>query len=143
MAAGRPAWRAAGMRACRDVIAQHTGYERDRSEVARDSSDIPLTWRQAVWQGGRAGWRQPTGGQPGPARAREQQEVPNLMASYGNVRPWGIHTGSLGDVCPQPAMGVSAGPRGHQRVALTGGGFLTKPSTIPAFAADQHREASG
>jgi hypothetical protein len=62
------------------------------------------------------------------------------MASYGMVRPWRIRIGSLGDVCPQPAMGVSAGPRGHQRVALTGGGFR---ATIPAFAADQHREASG
>jgi hypothetical protein len=61
------------------------------------------------------------------------------MASFGNVRPWGIRLGSLGDVCPQPVMGVAAGPRGHQ----TGFDFRTKSSTIPAFAAEQHREASG
>jgi hypothetical protein len=65
------------------------------------------------------------------------------MASFGNVRLWGIQTGSLGDVCPQPAMGVFTGAGGHQAGVIWGQDYRTKLSNIPAFAAEQHREASG
>ena len=77
------------------------------------------------------------------ARGRELEEVPYLIASFGNVRPWGIRVGSLGDVCPQPAMGVFAGAGGHQAGVIWDHDFRTKLSSNQAFAAEQHREASG
>jgi hypothetical protein len=93
-----------------------------------DSSDNPLTRREGLCQGGRVG---------------KPEEVPNLVTSFGNVRPWGTRVGSLGDVCPQPAMGAIVGGRGHQPRVIWGQDFRTKLSSNPAFAAEQHREASG
>jgi hypothetical protein len=65
------------------------------------------------------------------------------VTSYGNVRLTGTRVGSLGDVCPQPAMGVFAAGGGHQAGVIWGQDIRTKLSSNPAFAAEQHREASG
>lgn len=69
------------------------------------------------------------------------------MASiYGSTHLGGTRMGSQaaqGDVCPQTAMGV-AGPLGHLTVTAADLRFRKQPtSNIPAFAAEQHREASG
>jgi hypothetical protein len=69
-----------------------------------------------------------------------------VTSTYGNTRLGGIRIGSQSaqaGVRPWTVMGV-AGPSGQLAVTAADHGFRKQPpSNIPAFAAKQHREASG